>query len=93
MNDKLHCDIGTGRAVELPEEENNRRWQLTTPQWPVMHAVLDGIDRNQLMAQHKANHIHVAYVNDSYTAGQACRIKGAALQGLGIEVHFCGQIS
>lgn len=92
MNDKLHCDIGTGKAVELPEEENNRRWQLTTPQWPVMHAVLDGIDRNQLMAQHKANHIHVVYVDDNISAGRACKIKGAALQRLGIDVHFCGQI-
>jgi len=92
MNNKLHCDIGTGRSVELPEEETNRRWQLTTPQWPIMHAVLDGINRDQLMAQHKANHIHVVYVNDSFAAERACKIKAAALQTLGIEVHFCGDI-
>lgn len=92
MNNKLHCDIGTGKSVDLPEEETNRRWNLTTSQWPIMHAVLDGINRDQLMAQHKANHIHVVYVNDSMPVERACRIKAAALQELGIEVHFCGNI-
>ena len=84
--------MGRAGVVELPLEETERRWKNTTPQWPVMHAVFDGIDRNKLMAQHKANHIHVVYVDDNHDAGRACRIKGAALQRLGIEVHFCGQI-
>ena len=42
-NDQLNMDIGRGRAVELPPEETERRWQATTPQWPIMHAVLDGV--------------------------------------------------
>lgn len=92
MNDKLHCDIGTGKAVQLPEEETKKRWDLTTPQWPIMHTVLDGIDRDQLMAQHKSNHIHVVYVDNNFPVERACNIKAAALQALGIEVHFCGQI-
>jgi L-fucose isomerase-like protein len=92
MDDKLHCDLGTGKAVELPEEESERRWQNTTPQWPIMHAILDGVNRDQLMAQHKANHIHVVYVDENIPASRACMIKGAALQALGIEIHFCGNI-
>ena len=27
------------RVVELPDEETQRRWHATTPQWPIMHAV------------------------------------------------------
>ncbi|MET0464767.1 MAG: hypothetical protein ABW007_16515 [Chitinophagaceae bacterium] len=87
QNEKLYCDIGTGTVVNLPEEETNRRWQGTTPQWPIMHAILDGVGRDQLMAKHQANHIHVVYADD---AARACRVKAAALQELGIEVNFCG---
>lgn len=88
----LHCDIGIGEVVLLPAEETQRRWMLTTPQWPIMHAVLKGISRNQLMAKHKANHIHVVYANDETTAQQACRIKAAAMAELGLNVHFCGEL-
>lgn len=90
MDNKLHCDLGTGKVVSLPETETQRRWEGTTPQWPIMHALLDGVSRDQLMARHKANHIHVVYADDESRAAQACRIKAAALNELGIEVHFCG---
>lgn len=89
---QLHCDIGTGKVVTLPEEETRRRWEGTTPQWPIMHAVLNGVNRDQLMAKHQANHIHVVYADDDASAVSACRIKAAALEGLGIRVNFCGQI-
>ncbi|TZF81096.1 fucose isomerase [Pedobacter sp. BS3] len=92
MDDKLHCDLGVGEAVKLPEDESQRRWKATTPQWPIMHAVLKGVSRDQLMGRHKANHIHVVYTDNEAQAHQACRIKAAALAGLGIEVHFCGDV-
>lgn len=92
MDGKLHCDLGVGEAVKLNEAESTRRWQLTTLQWPIMHAVLNGVSRDQLMARHKANHIHVVYTNSKAQAHQACRIKAAAMAGLGIEVHFCGNV-
>jgi len=92
MNGKLHCDLGVGEAVYLPEAETQRRWQKTNPQWPIMHAVLHGVSRDQLMARHKANHIHVVYATDEAKAQQACRVKAAALDELGIEVHFCGDV-
>ncbi|HMF72702.1 MAG TPA: hypothetical protein VK616_14585, partial [Flavitalea sp.] len=40
MDNKLQCDIGVGEVVKLPAEETERRWKETTPQWPIMHAVL-----------------------------------------------------
>lgn len=92
QDNKLHCDIGVGKSVELPQEETERRWELTNPQWPIMHATLDGVTRDQMMARHKANHIHVVYANDEASAHKACRIKAAALAELGIEVHFCGTV-
>ena len=90
MGGKLHCDLGVGTVVHLPEAETQRRWRETTPQWPIMHAVLDGVSRDQMMARHKANHIHVVYAPDKRQARRMCRIKAAMLAELGLEVHLCG---
>lgn len=89
---QLQADLGVGRAVSLPETETQRRWQSTSPEWPIMHAVLDGVGRDQLMARHQANHIHVVYAPDEQAANRACRIKAAALDELGIKGHFCGDV-
>jgi hypothetical protein len=87
---RLHADIGRGRAVTLPAAETERRWALTTPQWPIMHAVLDGVDRDQLMARHRSNHIQVVYAPDAGRARQALAVKAAMMAELGIEVSLCG---
>ncbi|HSC55058.1 MAG TPA: hypothetical protein VLC98_15610 [Phnomibacter sp.] len=92
VGDVLHCDLGVGEVVDLPEEETQRRWNATTPQWPIMHGVVKGVSQNQMMARHKANHIHVVYTPDEAMAHKACRIKAAALDELGIRVHFCGDV-
>jgi len=92
INGKLHCDLGIAEAVALPEKETRRRWLETTPQWPIMHAVLKGISRDQMMARHKANHIQVVYAPGKKPAQRACRIKAAFLAELGLEVHFCGNV-
>ncbi|MDQ7948571.1 MAG: fucose isomerase [Pedobacter sp.] len=91
-NNELHCDIGVGNAVSLPKEETERRWSETNYQWPIMHATLNGVTRDQMMARHKANHIQVVYATDEHAAHRACRIKAAALEELGIKVHFCGGV-
>jgi len=57
-----------------------------------MHAVLKGVSRDQLMSRHKANHIQVVYTDDESTAHRACRIKAAAMDELGLKVHFCGDV-
>lgn len=89
---KLHYDTGLARAVALPEEETRERWRLTTPQWPIMHAVLDGISRDQMMARHKSNHIQVAYAPDRAAARKAMFTKGAVMKALGLKVNFCGSL-
>ena len=43
MDGALHVDLGRATALALPEEETERRLAATTPQWPIMHAVLHGI--------------------------------------------------
>jgi hypothetical protein len=88
----LHADIGIARVVSLPEEETQRRWRETTPQWPIMHAVFDGVSRDQMMARHQSNHIQVAYAPNENDAHRAARIKGAALAELGLQVHLCGAV-
>jgi L-fucose isomerase-like protein len=90
MDGKLHVDIGRATALELPAEETERRWQATTSQWPIMHAVLHGVSRDQFMARHKANHVNVAYAPDDSGADLALQTKAAAFAQLGVEVHLCG---
>jgi hypothetical protein len=92
MNGDLHCDIGVAQVVALPQKETERRWRETTPQWPIMHAVLKGITRDQMMARHKANHIQVVYAPNEKQAHRAARIKAAMLRELGLKVHFCGDV-
>ena len=77
-------------VVELPRQEVERRWQATTPQWPIMSAVLHGVSRDQLMGRHKANHIQVAYGKNAATADAALLAKAVAFRELGVEVYFCG---
>ncbi len=87
---RLNVDIGRGKVVELPREETERRWDITTPQWPVMHAVTYGVGRDQLMAQHKSNHVQVAYGPDAASADRALAVKAAMFQELGLAVNICG---
>jgi len=87
---RLQFDIGRGTAVELPREETDRRWAATNPEWPIMHAVLHGVSRDQFMAQHKSNHLQVAYTPDAESADRALKAKAATFQSLGVEVHLCG---
>lgn len=90
MDGCLHADLGRATAVELPQEETERRWQLTSPQWPIMHAVLHGVNRDQMMARHKANHLNVAYAPSAEMADKALAAKAAMLGEMGIQVHYCG---
>jgi hypothetical protein len=89
---RLQADLGLATAVELPAEETERRKQATNPEWPIMHAVLHGVTRDQFMARHKANHLNVAYAPDHGTAVRALTAKAAMLASIGIEVHLCGDL-
>jgi hypothetical protein len=87
---KLKMDLGRAGVVELPAEETQRRWDATTPQWPIMHAVTYGITRDQMMARHKANHIQVAYANSAEEADRALLAKAAMADAMGMHVAICG---
>jgi hypothetical protein len=87
---RLKMDIGRAHVVELPRSETERRWNDTTPQWPIMHAVLHGVSRDQMMARHKANHIQVAYANSDADADLALAAKASLAAELGLEVSLCG---
>ncbi|MFW6058825.1 MAG: fucose isomerase [Phycisphaeraceae bacterium] len=87
---RLCMDLGRAGVVELPREETQRRWDATTPQWPIMHAVTYGVSRDQMMARHKSNHLQVAYANDARAADQCLLAKAAMAEALGMEVTICG---
>ncbi|MGA3188298.1 MAG: fucose isomerase [Bryobacteraceae bacterium] len=90
VDGRLKADLGLADSIALPLEETERRWKITTPQWPIMHAVTRGVSRDQMMARHKANHIQVAYAPDEASAKKALVAKAAAFDELGIEVSICG---
>ncbi len=90
-DNKLKADMGVAEVVELPQEETQRRWDITTPQWPIMHAVTVGIDRDRFMGRHKSNHIQVAYAPDQGSVTHALGAKLQAFRNMGIEVFLCGE--
>ena len=92
MDGRLHADLGRATVVELPAAETERRWQSTTPQWPIMHAVLHGVTRDQMMARHRSNHIQVAYGTDAASADEALAAKAAMFEAMGLAVHLCGEV-
>jgi hypothetical protein len=87
---RLKADLGRAKVVEMPLEETERRWRMTTPQWPIMHAVTYGVTRDQMMGRHKANHIQVAYGPDAAGADLALAAKASMFRRLGIQVFICG---
>ena len=92
MDGRLHADLGRAHVVALPAAETERRWQSTTPQWPIMHAVLHGVSRDQMMARHRSNHIQVAYGRDAASADEALAAKAAMFDAMGLAVHLCGDV-
>jgi len=92
MDGALHVDLGRASAIHLPLEETQRRWNATTPQWPIMHGVLHGVSRDQMMARHKANHLNVAYAPSAAEADKALAAKAAMLAAMGVTVHLCGDV-
>ena len=90
QDDALHLDIGRGAVVELPEEETRRRKEATNPEWPIAHVVLHGVDRDQFMGRHKANHAQLVYADDADSADRALTAKAALFHRLGVTVHLCG---
>ena len=92
QDNSLHVDLGRGKVVSLPAAGMAFRWNSTTPQWPIMSAVLYGVSRDQLMAHHKANHIQVVYGPDARAADQALKTKAAMFLEMGISVNLCGDV-
>jgi hypothetical protein len=93
MDNCLHADLGRGSVVALPEHEVRERWESTTEQWPMMNAILHGVNRDQMMARHKSNHIQVIYAPDSATADKGLAVKAAMFAELGLRVHLCGEVN
>jgi len=90
QDDALHMDIGRGGVVRLRPAQVERYWKATTPQWPMMPAVLYGITRDQFMAKHQANHIQVVYAPDASSARRGLVAKASMARELGIRVNLCG---
>ncbi len=89
----LHVDIGRGSVVDLPAEEVKRRSQATNPEWPLANVVLHGVNRDQFMGRHKANHAQLVYAPDTETADRALLAKAAMFDRLGVTVHVIGAVT
>ncbi|MBN9154064.1 MAG: fucose isomerase [Microbacterium sp.] len=89
----LQADLFRGTVVELPAEETRRRKEATNPEWPIAHVVLHGIERDQFMARHKANHVQLVYAPDADTADRALVAKAAMFDRIGIRVNLTGDVA
>ena len=93
MDGTLQVDMGIGKAIELPDEETQRRWDATSSNWPIMHLVMPGVSRDQFMARHRSNHIQVVYAPDEAMAARAFAAKAAMFDALGVKVNLCGDLA
>lgn len=87
----LHADLGRGSVVSLPAKETERRWRQTTYQWPIVHAIFNGVSQNQFMGRHRANHVNLVYAPSAEAADAALAVKAAMMHELGLHVHLCGE--
>lgn len=79
--------IGTGHGVELPADEFERRRRATNYEWPLLNAVLDGVERDDLMAGHQSNHLTLAYVDEALLPEVLTAFVAQALtQGIDVKV-------
>jgi hypothetical protein len=85
----VHIHIGTGTAFELPKEEYERRLKATTSVWPLMNVVLDGVERDSLMAGHQSNHITIAYIPEGSKEEIAAALVCMGVT-LGMKVKLAG---
>ena len=93
MDGALHVDIGRGTVVELPAAETERRWQATTPQWPIMHAVLHGVTRDQMMARHRPTTSRSPTATTPRRRTRRWPTKAAMFDAMGVRVHLCGDVT
>jgi hypothetical protein len=84
------ADLGLATAVTLPEEENSAALVGDRRTVAIMHAVIHGVSRDQMMGRHKANHIQVAYAPNRTEAERALQVKAMMFHELGLQVHLCG---
>ncbi len=55
-----------------------------------MHAVLYGLSRDQLMTQHKSNHVQVVYSLDAEAADRTLEVKADMAHALGLRANEHG---
>jgi hypothetical protein len=88
----VYMHIGTGRVVELPQDEFLRRRKATSLEWPLVNCVFDGVSRDDFMAGHQSNHVTIAYVP---TESRDDVVRAFVAQALtqGITVFAAGDVA
>ena len=76
---KIKAISASREVVKLPREETERRWRITTPQWPIMHAVLQGVIPRPDDGAPQSNHIQVVYATDAGTCEIRTGCEGGVL--------------
>ena len=91
-DDALHMDIGRGRRRRAAAR-GNRAPLASAPRRNGRSCTrCYGVSRDQMMAQHKSNHIQVVYSNDAAAADRTLQTKAVFARELGINVNLCGGI-
>lgn len=86
-------DTGIAEVVALPSAETVDRLRLTASRETVLHVVLQGVTRDQMLARHKAGRVQVVCAPNKEGARRGLFAKAAAMRELGLEVAVCGNLS
>ena len=83
-----------GSQSKLPHGGNGRAASETDHAAMADHArgAEGRLTRDQMMAQHKSNHIQVVYAPDKAGAKKGLLVKASAMAELGLEVFVCGTV-
>ena len=81
----------SARLFRCPHEETQDRWNQTTPQWPIMHAVLKGVsarpDDGQAQGQPHSGGLRARCVRRD---AKQCSPRRRPCVSWALKVHFCG---
>ncbi|MEM9446516.1 MAG: hypothetical protein AAGA18_14315 [Verrucomicrobiota bacterium] len=90
-DDRLRADLGLIQIPLLTKKQYQSMEALVPKDHSYMPAALPGITRDQMLARHRSRRVQIGYAPTREDATRALRVKGVALQKLGLKVTICGR--
>jgi len=85
----LRMIVGVAEILKLDARETKRRWESTTPQWPLFHARIPGVPAKAWM-RFKSNHITSGLAGTREQAVNGMFAMAQMAEELGVKVEVWG---